>query len=177
MDAVSKIQRAVDSSLTPRNKRDLIMDFADRVSASGETDEEWCVYVEAKRTAELDEIIAAEGLKPQETKAFIAPAFRDGRIHTTGTAVTRILGESRTDGPDRAGTRAATVPRRAAQCGRGESRRVRGWPRVSRLWARGVGKSSLLRRFGVLAGEVSRITVARVDWELEQHRSSVGSRR
>jgi Flp pilus assembly protein TadD len=38
----------------------------------------------------------------------------------------------------------------------------------------GIGKSTLLRRFGVLAGEVSPITVARVDWELEQHRNSVG---
>ena len=31
IDAVMKIQRAVDSSLTLRNKRDLIMDFVDRV--------------------------------------------------------------------------------------------------------------------------------------------------
>ena len=89
--AGEKIQRAVDSSLTLRNKKDLIMDFVDRVSASGEIDEEWRAYVEAKRLAELDEIIADEGLKPDETKAFIDHAFRDGRIPTAGTAVTRIL--------------------------------------------------------------------------------------
>jgi type I restriction enzyme R subunit len=89
--AADKIHRAVDSSLTLRNKKDLIMDFVDRVSAKGEIDEEWRAYVEARRVAELDDIIADEGLKSAETKAFIEHAFRDGRIPTTGTAVTRIM--------------------------------------------------------------------------------------
>ncbi|MEU4603770.1 type I restriction endonuclease subunit R [Kribbella sp. NPDC023972] len=91
LDAVMKIQRAIDSSVTLRNKKDLIMDFVDRVSASGEIDEEWRAYVDAKRTAELDAIITNESLKPEETKAFIEHAFRDGAIPVTGTAVTRIL--------------------------------------------------------------------------------------
>jgi type I restriction enzyme R subunit len=89
--AAEKIQRAVDSSLMLRNKKALIMDFVDGVSASGDMDEEWRAYVEARRVAELDDIIAEEGLKPEETKAFIDHAFRDGHIPTTGTAVTRIL--------------------------------------------------------------------------------------
>ena len=89
--AAEKIQRAIDSSLTLRNKKDLIMDFVDRVSASGEIDEEWHAYVEARKLAELDEIIAGEGLWPDETKAFIAQAFRDGRISAAGTAITRIM--------------------------------------------------------------------------------------
>ena len=91
IDAAMKISRAVDSSLTLRNKRDLIMAFVDRVSADGEIDEEWRAFVEAKRVAELDEIIADEGLKPAETKAFVAHAFRDGSIPVAGTAITRIL--------------------------------------------------------------------------------------
>ena len=91
MDAVLKIHRAVDSSLTLRNKKDLIMDFVDRVSASGAIDEEWRTFVDAKRSEELDAIINDEGLKPAETKAFIEHAFRDGAIPTTGTAVTSIL--------------------------------------------------------------------------------------
>ena len=89
VDAVRKIQRAIDSSLTLRNKKDLIMDFVDRVSADGEIDDEWRTYVEAKRVDELNDIIAEEGLKPEETKAFIEHAFRDGRVPITGTAVTR----------------------------------------------------------------------------------------
>lgn len=85
------IQRSVDSSPTLRNKRDLIMDFVDRVSASGEIDEEWRNYVETRRIAELDTIIIEENLEPAATNAFIAQAFRDGAIPMTGTAITTIL--------------------------------------------------------------------------------------
>ncbi|MER7908440.1 type I restriction endonuclease subunit R [Streptomyces sp. NPDC096068] len=91
MDALMDIQRSVDSSPTLRNKKNLIMDFVDRVSASGEIDEEWRTYVDARRTAELDAIISDERLKPEQTKSFIDQAFRDGAIPVTGTAITRIL--------------------------------------------------------------------------------------
>ncbi|WP_062642102.1 type I restriction endonuclease subunit R [Streptomyces maremycinicus] len=91
MSALMDIQRSVDSSPTLRNKKDLVMDFVDRVSTSGEIDEEWRTYIDAQRTAELDAIIAEENLKPDETKAFIKRAFHDGAIPTTGTAVTKIL--------------------------------------------------------------------------------------
>lgn len=91
VDAISKIHRAVDSSLTLRNKKDLIMDFVDRVSATGQLDDEWRAFVDAKRTAELDDIITEEGLKPEETRAFIERAFRDGNIPITGTAITKVL--------------------------------------------------------------------------------------
>lgn len=67
------------------------MGFVQRVSVSGEIDDEWRTFVNAQRTAELDAIIEGEGLKPEETKAFIEDAFRDGVIPTTGTAVTKIL--------------------------------------------------------------------------------------
>ncbi|MGQ4374848.1 type I restriction endonuclease subunit R [Streptomyces sp. SAS_267] len=91
LDALMDIQRSVDSSPTLRNKRDLIMDFVDRVTASGEIDEEWRAYVDAQRTAELDAIISDERLKPEQTKSFIDQAFRAGAIPVTGTAITRIL--------------------------------------------------------------------------------------
>lgn len=45
MSALMDIQRSIDSSPTLRNKKDLILDFVDRVSASGEIDEEWRVYI------------------------------------------------------------------------------------------------------------------------------------
>jgi type I restriction enzyme R subunit len=91
IEAAGRIERAVDSSLTLRNKKDLILEFVDRVSATGEVDDEWRAFVTAKRTAELDEIIAEEGLRPEETRAFVDHAFRDGAIPITGTAITRIL--------------------------------------------------------------------------------------
>jgi type I restriction enzyme, R subunit len=87
----ANISRAIDSSPSLRNKKDLIEDFVDSVSATGEVDDEWQAYVAARREAELNEIIEAENLRPEETRAFIDAAFRDGAIQTTGTAITKVL--------------------------------------------------------------------------------------
>ncbi|MFP5341324.1 MAG: type I restriction endonuclease subunit R [Candidatus Limnocylindria bacterium] len=85
------ITRAIDASPSLRNKKDLIEAFVDSLSASGEVDEHWRVFIGAKRAEELDRIIAEEGLKPDETRAFIDTAFRDGAIRRTGTAITHVL--------------------------------------------------------------------------------------
>lgn len=89
--AVTRIQRAVDSSLALRNKRDLIMTFVENVSLNGEIDEEWRSFVEARRAVELDAIIEEERLKPEETRVFVDQSFRDGAIVSSGTAVIRLL--------------------------------------------------------------------------------------
>jgi type I restriction enzyme R subunit len=47
--------------------------------------------VDAKRAEDLDRIITEENLKPDETRAFVERAFRDGAVPTAGTAITRIL--------------------------------------------------------------------------------------
>lgn len=85
------ISRAVDSSPTLRNKKDLIENFVDSVSASGEIDAEWRAFVDTRRTAELNQIIEDEKLKPEETRAFVESASRDGVIRTTGTAITKVM--------------------------------------------------------------------------------------
>lgn len=87
----AQISRAVDSSPTLRNKKDLIENFVDSVSASGEIDAEWRAYVDSRRKAELDQIIEEEKLKPEETAAFVEAAFRDGVIRTSGTAITKVM--------------------------------------------------------------------------------------
>ena len=87
----AQISRAVDSSPTLRNKKDLIENFVDSVSASGEIDAEWRAYVDSRRKAELDQIIEEEKLKPEETVAFVEAAFRDGVIRTSGTAITKVM--------------------------------------------------------------------------------------
>jgi len=81
----------VDASPTLRNKRDLIEAFVESVSASGAIDEEWQEFIRARRDAELEAIISAEGLRPAETRAFVEAAFRDGAIRPTGTAITHVL--------------------------------------------------------------------------------------
>ncbi|MGV9802015.1 type I restriction endonuclease subunit R [Mycobacterium sp. NPDC003449] len=87
----AEIIRAVDSSPSLRNKRDLIEDFVDSISTTGAIDEEWQNYVAARKTAELDRIISEENLKPDETREFVETAFRDGAIQATGTAIIKVL--------------------------------------------------------------------------------------
>jgi type I restriction enzyme R subunit len=83
--------RAIDSSISLRNKRDLILAFVDRVSVDSDVKEDWHRYVEARRDEELDHLISDEGLDPDATRAFIERAFRNGAIPTAGAAVTAIL--------------------------------------------------------------------------------------
>ncbi len=87
------IDRAVGASPSLRNKKDLIEEFVDRVSITDteHLDEEWQRFIRERRAAELDQIIADQHLKPEETRSFVARAFRDGEIPMTGTAITRIL--------------------------------------------------------------------------------------
>jgi type I restriction enzyme R subunit len=87
----AQITRAVEASPSLRNKRDLIEAFVDSVSVTSEIDAEWEAFVAARREAELQQIIADENLKPDETRAFIETAFRDGAVRATGTAITRVL--------------------------------------------------------------------------------------
>ena len=81
----------MDSSPSLRNKKDLIEAFVDSLTVDADVDGAWKAFVDAKRAEDLTAIIAAENLKPAETRDFVDRAFRDGAIPTTGTAVTRIL--------------------------------------------------------------------------------------
>lgn len=87
----AQIDRAIDSSPSLRNKKDLIEDFVDRISLDEDVADDWRAYVAAKREAELERLIAEENLKPEPTRAFVDAAFRDGSVRATGTAITRIL--------------------------------------------------------------------------------------
>ena len=87
----AEITRAIDASPSLRNKKDLIEAFVDRVSVAGHVDEEWSAYVAARRDAELTQIIADESLQPDATREFIARAFRDGALQSTGVAITKVL--------------------------------------------------------------------------------------
>jgi type I restriction enzyme R subunit len=91
VQTLAKIRRAIDSSISLRNKRDLILAFVDSVTVESDITEDWRRFVEARRDEELDQIIAAEGLDAEKTQAFVERAFRDGAIPTTGAAVTGIL--------------------------------------------------------------------------------------
>lgn len=85
------IERAIDSSPSLRNKKDLIEAFVDSVSAKAKVDEEWQAYISARKAEELEQIIAEEELDSEAAKAFIDNAFRDGAIPLGGTAITKVL--------------------------------------------------------------------------------------
>lgn len=105
----AEISRAVDASPSLRSKRDLVEDFVDTVSVTGTVDEQWKAFVAAKRDAELETLITDQKLRPDETRAFVWAAFRDGQLRTTGTAITKIL---------------PPVSRFAADGGHGEKKRA-----------------------------------------------------
>ncbi len=96
----AEISRAVDASPTLRNKKDLIEDFVATISKDQAIDTEWQAFIAARREAELDAIINDEGLRPGRARSFMATAFRDGSIATTGTAITEILPPASRFAPD-----------------------------------------------------------------------------
>ncbi|MEG1969760.1 MAG: type I restriction endonuclease subunit R [Burkholderiaceae bacterium] len=85
------IERAINSSPSLRNKKDLIEQFVDSVNTKTKVDAQWQAFVAAKKVEELERIIAEENLNTEAAHSFIDNAFRDGSIPATGTAITKIL--------------------------------------------------------------------------------------
>jgi type I restriction enzyme R subunit len=85
------INRAIDSSVELRNKKDLIEQFIQSLDISSVVDGDWIKFVEKKKIEELEKIIEEEKLNHDETYKFIKTAFKDGNIATTGTSITKVL--------------------------------------------------------------------------------------
>lgn len=85
------ISRAVDSSPSLRNKKDLIENFVDSISVDGSIEDEWHAYVAEQQEKELHQIIATENLKPEATEKFVEDSFRNGALRTSGAAITKVL--------------------------------------------------------------------------------------
>jgi len=85
------INKAIDSSVELRNKKDLISQFISSLDVHSIVDEDWQKFVEEKKIEELEKIIKNENLDKEATYKFINNAFRDGNIATTGTAITNVL--------------------------------------------------------------------------------------
>ena len=83
------IDRAIDSSIQLRSKKDLIHGFISTVNAATDVDRDWQSYVQQQKQQELEQIIAEEKLKPAEAQRFVANAFRDGALKTTARILTR----------------------------------------------------------------------------------------
>lgn len=85
------INKAIDSSIELRNKKELIEQFISSINADSSVDDDWQSFVNSKKIEELDRIISEENLDRDETYKFIESAFRDGGVQTGGTAITKIM--------------------------------------------------------------------------------------
>ena len=85
------INKAIDSSVELRNKKDLIHQFILSLDVQSSVGDEWHNFVDKKKVEELDAIIIEENLNKEETYAFVQNAFRDGSVTTTGTGLSKVL--------------------------------------------------------------------------------------
>ncbi|MBP6869169.1 MAG: type I restriction endonuclease subunit R [Candidatus Pacebacteria bacterium] len=85
------INKAIDSSVELRNKKDLINQFISALDVHSVVDEDWQKFVDVKKLEELENIIESEGLDHDATYTFVRNAFRDGVVPTTGTAISNVL--------------------------------------------------------------------------------------
>jgi type I restriction enzyme R subunit len=85
------INKAIESSVELRNKRDLINQFISSLDIHSVVDDDWQKFVDKKKVEELEQIITNENLDHDATYTFVRNAFRDGSVAITGTAITKVL--------------------------------------------------------------------------------------
>ena len=90
-EILTSIDKAMSSSPELRSKKELIERFINSLNANSDVDRDWREFTDKNKVEELDRIIEEESLKPQEAKKFIANAFRDGELKSTGTGFASIL--------------------------------------------------------------------------------------
>ena len=99
---LTSIDKAINSSIELRSKKELIEHFIEQVNVSTKIDEDWRRFLNERKEADIAKIIEEEKLKPEETRRFIDNAFRDGILKTTGTAIDKIMPPISRFGGDRA---------------------------------------------------------------------------
>ena len=85
------IEKAIGSSTQLRSKKELIMQFINRVDPSADIDVDWARFVSQQKDEDLKKLIDENKLKPEETTQFVNNAFRDGNLKTTGTDIDKIM--------------------------------------------------------------------------------------
>ncbi|MCL1794251.1 MAG: hypothetical protein FWG34_10300 [Oscillospiraceae bacterium] len=88
---LAAIDKAVNSSIGLRSKKELIDSFVARVNVSKSAPDDWSRFVKEQKEEDIAALIADEKLKNEEARRFIDIAFRDGALKTTGTDIDKIL--------------------------------------------------------------------------------------
>ncbi len=88
---LTTIDKAINSSIELRSKKELIERFIEKINVSSKVDDDWRTFLDESKEEEISALIEEEKLKPEETRHFIANALRDGTLKTTGTAIDKIM--------------------------------------------------------------------------------------
>ena len=88
---LTTIDKAINSSIELRSKKELIQGFINSVNADSDVSIDWVSYVSEQKEKDIEEIIKEQRLNPDETRKFINNSFRDGYIKTTGIELDRIM--------------------------------------------------------------------------------------
>lgn len=87
-----KIQKALDASPDLKDKKELVERFIDSQTPDGANVlDQWEQYIMTQRKQELEQIIADENLKHDETVKFMQQSFEDEQVTTSGLGVTKLL--------------------------------------------------------------------------------------
>ena len=90
-EILTSIDKAMSSSPELRSKKELIERFINSLNVHSDVDRDWREFTDKNKAEELEKIIEEENLKPKEAKKFIANAFRDGELKSSGTGFASIL--------------------------------------------------------------------------------------
>ena len=90
-EILSTINKAIDSSIELRSKKELIELFIKTINIHGDVVQDWREFTDKNKIEELEKIIKEEDLKPVEARKFIKDVFRNGELKTTGTSFAGIL--------------------------------------------------------------------------------------
>lgn len=90
-EILTAIDKAMNSSIELRSKKELIERFINTLNVHSDVDKDWRAFTDRNKAEELEKIIEEENLKPEEARKFVANAFRDGELKSTGTGFAGIL--------------------------------------------------------------------------------------
>ena len=85
------IDKAINSSLQLRSKKELIEHFIETVNVSTKVEADWREFVRVQKETDLEAIISGEKLRQAETRKLVDNSFRDGVLKTTGTDIDKIM--------------------------------------------------------------------------------------
>lgn len=87
----TNIDRAINSSLQLRKKKELIEAFINSLTPTSNIDDDWNTFVRKQMLTELDDIIQTERLKDEPARQFVRNCFNNGYVETSGTDIAGIL--------------------------------------------------------------------------------------